>query len=283
MALAHASPLERGITTHFVPEMGGFVCTFNTTHPERYNFWLEDEGEQLWCFGNYPQMMKLYGKPLRDFIVEHCKQGFPVRRVNNQPLIADPARTNGNFWMDTGLLEVEGRLAENPQINLHHSAYEPWGLLGRIGSFYVSYEDGDGAEHRIDLTKPTSCSVSYHKPERNRALLALKNSSPEMDVEFDVVVYRARVSISAKVTNKKAGAVKNVVAGFGLLDCKTYFKRPLNCMKRLGDVAILYSEQPELMNCNIVRMAGLAARGNIKAQRRTAASDRERHGVGQDR
>jgi len=261
LASAHASPLERGITRHWNPQIGGFVCTFNSTHPEHYNYWLEDEGEQLWSFGNYPLMMKLYGRRLRDFIVEHCKQGFPVRKVNNQPLAAEPVGANGEFRMDTGILDVEGRLAEDPQINLHHSAYETFGLLARIGSFFVSYSGPDGVGHTFELTKPSSWSVSYHRPGRNCALLSVKQSDESLDAAFDVVVYRGRVTVGVKVTNKNALRLTNVRAGFALLDCEKYYRRPLRAVKRFGDVALLYAVEMEHENSNIVRLAGPAARG----------------------
>lgn len=256
--LAGYSPLERGIVPHWNPIIGGFVCAYNYTHPENFNYWLEDEGEQLWSFGNYPKMMEIYGKGLRDFIVNHCKHGGPVRRQNDQPLSANPFLTGGEFQFDTGLLDVSGKLAEDPHVDMHHSVYEAHGLLARLAGYFVTYKAADGSTKRICLDKPSTYKVEYDVPERDNVQMTIVGGDSSAEVVFTINVFRARVTVSAKVKAKTQ--ISDVTAGFVLRDCKHYYKHPLNTVKRYGDVTIIHSEQPNLEDCNLVRIAGPVAR-----------------------
>ncbi len=265
--LARANPLERGLVPHWSSSMGSFVCAFNATHPEHYNFWLEDEGEALWSLGNYPRMMKLYGRGLRDFIVKHCKNGAPVRRVNDQPLLLHKPSSVGKFTLDTGLLVVDGDLSKDPHINLHHGTYETGGLLARITGFYVTYEDAQGVERRVDFTTPGSYDVACDAPKRDAARLTIRAADARVAAEFSAVVYRGGLSIDATVTNRGGEEIGRAIAGFELADCDKYYRSPLNSRKQLGDVAVLWSEQPRLEFCNIVRLKGPAAK-NLSVERK---------------
>ncbi|MDO8587943.1 MAG: hypothetical protein Q7T82_13020 [Armatimonadota bacterium] len=258
--LKKATPLERGITPHWNPKIGGFVCACNYTHPEHYNYWLEDNGEQLWSFGNYPMMMNLYGKGLRDLIVDHCRHGAPVRRVNDQPLSANPYLKNGQFHFDTGLLDVNGNLSENPHVDLHHSVYEAHGLLASLGGFFASYKGADGAGELL-LAKPSRFGADYNTPADNNTRLTLEGEDSAVKATFTIDIFRARATVEAKVSNKGRLKVSDIEAGFVLRECERYYKKPLNSVKEFGDVAILYSEQPKLEDCNIVRLAGPAVKG----------------------
>ncbi|MDO8588865.1 MAG: hypothetical protein Q7T82_17700 [Armatimonadota bacterium] len=258
-ALAGATPLERGHIPHWNPTIGGFVCACNPTHPEHYNFWLEDEGEQLWSFGNYPRMMKLYGKPLRDFIVKHCKAGFPVRRVNDQPLAANPFLTGGEYRIDTGLIVASGNLARDPHLNVHHAIYETGGLLYSIEGFNITYKSADGSSRSIDFARPTA-SVAYDTPRKDNARLTMEASDDAVSARFTINVFRGRVTIEASARNKGGGKVSDITAGFALRNCENYFKHAPNKIRRLGDVTLIYSEQPTLEECNNIRLAGPGAR-----------------------
>ena len=257
--LAKANPMERGLVPYWNPNIPGFVCTFNTTHCERYNFWLEDEGEMLWGMGNYPDMMKLYGKALRDFIVRNCKHGAPVRRVNDQPLIEYDLPAGGKFQYDTGILLVEGDLSNDPHLKLHHSTYEMF-VIATLAAFYVTYEDSLGVAHRVDFAKPRSYDVRYNAPKQDQAQLRIRAVDGQVAAAFTVVGYRGGVRISANVVNLGDSEISKVTAGFGLRDCEKYYRSPLNRLSQFGDVAILWSEQPRLEFCNFVRLAGPAAR-----------------------
>ena len=253
--LQQASPLERGLVPHWNPEIGAFVCAYNPTHPEHYNYWLEDEGEMLWSFGNYPEMMKLYGKGMRDFIVKYCKSGAPVRRVNNSPLLAKALLTGGKFDVDTGLLSVNGDISSNPRINIHHSTYEYDGLLSALNNFYVSYQTSDGTIVKIDFAQPKSYRIDYDTPKRDNVQLTIQAEDNVAIAEFIIDIFRGRVSVSAKAANKSSQPLRSVTAGFTLPDCQNYYKRAINSCLAYPNVAILYSEQPGLDNCTITRLA----------------------------
>ena len=258
--LRHATPLERGLVPHWNPEIGGFVCAYNPTHPEHYNYWLEDEGEMLWSFGNYPKMMELYGKGLRDFIVENTKLGAPVRKINDQPLMANPYLGRGKFWMDTGILTVDGDLSQNPRVNLHNSVYESNGLQAVLGNFFISYQTEDGATSKIDFTKPSSYKIDYDKPSKDRAQLTIESGDAAANAEFIISISRGRVTLTANITNNGKCPLKNAVAGFDLLDCDRYYKQPLSKSALFDDVLILYADQHRLKDCTIVRLAGPAVK-----------------------
>jgi hypothetical protein len=234
-ALAGATPLERGHIPHWNPVIGGFVCACNTTHQEHYNYWLEDEGEQLWSLGNYPKMMKLYGKPMRDFIVKYCKAGAPVRRVNDQPLQANVFLTGGDYHIDTGLIVASGNLAENPAIDVRHAVYETHGLLVSLEGFFVTYKTADGAPARIDFAKPTAYDVKYDVPEKDHAQLIIEAQDSGVSAKFIVNIFRDRLTPEAIVINKSGSEVKDVTAGFALRNCRKYFKNPLNTIKRRSE------------------------------------------------
>ncbi|MDO8683104.1 MAG: hypothetical protein Q7N50_06450, partial [Armatimonadota bacterium] len=257
--LAHANPLERGMIPHWNYDVGSFVCAYNPTHPENYNFWLEDEGELLWSLGNYPKMMKLYGKGLRDFIVKYSKFGAPVRKVNTQPLAANMFLKDG-FYIDTGLLTVDGNLSEDPHVNIHHSVYEAHGLLASLGNFFVSYQKEDGSTAKIDFAKPSISTIEYGAIKQDNSLLIIESNGSAVSAEFVINVYRGRVTVKVNVTNKGKTPLRNVTAGFDLRDCNHYFMKPLNKFAPFGNVAILYADDPLLENCTIVRLAGPAAR-----------------------
>ena len=257
--LSEANPLERGLVPHWNVNTGTFVCAFNATHPEHYNHWLEDEGEALWSLGNYPDMMKLYGKGLRDFIVKHCKLGAPVRRVNDQPLLVYEPPVGGKFCYDTGPLVVEGDLSKDPRINLHHGTYE-MDTIATIAGFHVTYEDAQGVMHRVDFTKPRSYDVRYDAPKRDGAELVIRAVDGQITAAFTVIGYRGGVRVSANVANLGDGEIRRVSAGFELRGCEKYYRSPLNRLSQFGDVAIVWSEQPRLELCNFVRLAGPAAR-----------------------
>ena len=264
-ALARANPLERGMIPHWNPKIGGFVCAYNPTHPEHYNYWLEDEGEMLWSLGNYPKMMELYGKGLRDFIVKHTKFGAPVRKVNTQPLTGEMRPIGGKFVFDTGILLVDGNLSENPNIKLHHSVYEMHALLAKLGDFFVSYETDDGSKGKITFDKPKIYRIEPDKPERDHVQFVIESGDRMASAKFTTVIYRGRASVYAEVKNKGQQPLQNVTAGFDLQDCNHYYKKALNKHLQFGDVAILYADQPLLEECNIVRLAGPAAK-NINPQ-----------------
>ena len=257
--LQHSSPLERGLVPHWNPEIGAFVCAYNPTHPEHYNYWLEDEGEMLWSFGNYPEMMKLYGKGMRDFIVKYCKAGAPVRRVNNQPLLAKALLTGGKFDVDTGLISVDGDISSNPRINIHHSVYEAHGLLSALNNFFVSYETSDGVKAKIDFVQPKAYRIDYDTPKKDNVQLVIQAEDTSASAEFIVNIFRGRVSVFAKATNKSGQPLRNVTAGFSLPDCQNYYVRDLNSCLLYPNVALLYSEQPGLDHCTLTRLAGPAA------------------------
>ena len=257
--LVKANPIERGLVPYWNPNIGAFVCTYNTTHPERYNFWLEDEGEMLWGMGNYPDLMAIYGKGMRDFIVDNCKAGAPVRRVNDQPLLIYEPPSGGKFRYDTGILYVEGDLSADPRLNLYHSTYESGLLLAALAGFYVTYEDAQGTAHRIDFTKPHLYNVRYDAPKRDQAKLLIQAVDSQVTAAFTIIGYRGGVRINARVVNPGDGEIRKVNAGFELRDCDKYYRSPLNRLSQFGDVAILWSEQPRLEFCNLVRLAGPAA------------------------
>lgn len=258
--LVKANPLERGLVPHWSVHQGAFVCAYNATHPEHYNFWLEDEGEALWSLGNYPAMMELYGKALRDFIVARCKFGIPVRRVNDQPLILREPPQGGRFALDTGLLLVEGRLSADPQINLHHSTYESHGLLARIANFRIEYTISNGSPRSLKFAKPVSWLIRPDSPIRDATELVVRSEDALVSGEFRVVAYRGVVRIYAGFHERKlARHVKSVRAVFELVDCERYYRSPLNSVKSWGNVTLLWSEQPRLEFCNVVRVAGPAA------------------------
>ncbi|MDO8683420.1 MAG: hypothetical protein Q7N50_08065 [Armatimonadota bacterium] len=266
LAKAKATPLERGIVPHWNPIIGGFVCAYNYTHPEHYNYWLEDEGEQLWSLGNFPEMMKLYGKGLRDFIVDHCRHGAPVRRINDQPLTANPYLTDGKFEFDTGLLNVNGDLAKDPHIDIHHGTYEYTGLIASLGDFYFTYKKPDGSTSRLDFTKPVRHRVEYNMRRPDSAHLSVRSDDDVVMASFDIEISGGRTWVIASITNISKQPIHNVVAGFALRDCEKYYKHPPNTVKEFGEVALIYSEQPKLEDCNLVRIAGPAAK-NLRVQR----------------
>lgn len=266
--LVKANPLERGLVPHWNVLQGAFVCAYNATHPEHYNFWLEDEGEALWSFGNYPEMMKLYGKALRDFIVARCKFGAPVRRVNNQPLLIEELPANGRFSVDTGLLLVEGNLSSNPQISLHHSTYETGGLLARIANFRLEFAEGRGSLRTLGFAKSSLYQILPDSPRRDAVQLLMCCREARVTGEFRIVIYRGCIRVYAGVRSHRPEArIHNVKATFDLVDCDQYYRSPLNSVKNYGDVTLLWSGQPRLEFCNLVRVSGLAARDHLLEQK----------------
>lgn len=258
--LKGATPLERGHIPHFNPFIGGFVCACNTTHQEYYNYWLEDEGENLWSLGNYPKMMKLYGKPIRDFIVKYCKAGAPVRRVNDQPLQANVFLTSGKYSIDTGLIVATGDLAKNPAIDVRHAVYETHGLLVSLDGFFLSYKAADGSSRRVDFATPSAYDIKYNAPKKDAAQLVIEAKDGDISGKFVITIFHDRLTLNATATNQSGQAIDDVTAGFEIRNCRKYWKNPLNSIKRLGNVTLLYSEQPMLEECNIVRIAGPAAK-----------------------
>ncbi|MDO8587509.1 MAG: hypothetical protein Q7T82_10770 [Armatimonadota bacterium] len=266
-ALVRATPLERGLVPHWNPDIGGSVCAYNAAHPEHYNYWLEDEGELLWSLGNYPTMMELYGKGLRDFIVKHCKAGAPVRKVGNQPVMANIFLKPGEYSIDTGVIHVMGNLADDPHVHIHPSVYENHGLLASIADFIVSYATPDGSEHTIDFRKPAKYSIDYDKPKKGVSRLRIEANDDRVSARFDFNILRGRVTANVEVSNVGASGLRDVTAKFTLRDCDRYYKSPFNRIKQFEKVAILYSEQPALENCNILRLAGPAAE-SVKVKQR---------------
>ncbi|MDH7600546.1 MAG: hypothetical protein QHI38_00180 [Armatimonadota bacterium] len=259
--LVKANPLERGLVPHWSVSQGAFVCAYNATHPEHYNFWLEDEGEALWSFGNYPEMMRLYGKSLRDFIVRRCRYGAPVRRVNDQPLLAEEPPADGKFAVDTGLLFVEGNLSTNPQISLHHSTYETFGLLARIADFGFQYTDEHGLLRSLSFNRPSAYRIQLDSPRRDAVELMICSRDDRVEGKFRIVVYRGCVRIYASLIGRKRWTrISKTKAMFRLVNCDQYYRSPLNSVKNYGDVTLLWSEQPRLEFCNLVRVSGRAAR-----------------------
>ena len=262
--LKRATPLERGHIPQFNPKLGAFICAYNRVHPEHYNYWLEDNGEQLWSFGNYPLMMQVYGKPMRDFIVKYCRAGAPVRKVNDQPLMANPFVKPGDIFLDTGLLEVTGTLAEDPHIDFHHSVYEHEFLLSRIAGFHVKYTTSDGQSGRLDLTRPAH-SLELDTPRKNNARMTIESANDAVSANFIIDVLRGRATVQVSITNKSGQGLGDVSAGFEFRDCRNYYWSPWSKIKRFDGVALLYADGRPSNRSNMVRLAGPVA-NNVEVE-----------------
>jgi hypothetical protein len=255
-ALVNVFPLERGMIPHWNDKIGGFVCAYNQMHQEHYNYWLEDNGELLWGLGNYPEMMDLYGKKLAHYIIKYCKAGAPVRKVVDKPVSANPYLEPGKYNIDTGTLTVVGELKENPYIHLHPSVYESGGLLAAIGDFFVTYKTTQGATETLKFDHPSNYSIDYQVPDKNAVSLNIEASNDRVNGKITWVVLGSRVTGTLYLTNKSNEPISEVISGFRIRDVDRYYKSPINSLKQRGNVALLYSEQPALENCNIIRIVG---------------------------
>jgi hypothetical protein len=278
-ALVNVLPLQRGLIPHWNVNIGGFVCAYNQMHQEHYNYWLEDEGELLWSLGNYPEMMKLYGKGLRDFIVKYSKAGAPVRKVCDKPLSANPYLNPGRFNIDTGLINVLGELQDDPYIHLHPSVYENGGLLGAIGDFFVSYKTSGGAVETLKFDHPSKYSIDYNTPRQNAVRLTIEAANERVQGSIAFVVMGGRVTGTLSLANKDNDAIGEIRSGFRIRDVDRYYRSPINSLKQSGDIALLYSDQPALENCNIIRIAGPVSRSIVFQREGTVIRQADASGV----
>lgn len=261
--LVNVFPLERGMIPHWNDKIGAFVCAYNQMHQENYNYWLEDNGELLWGLGNYPEMMNLYGKKLAHYIIKYCKAGAPVRKVVDKPLSANPYMKPGEFSIDTGTLTVVGELNGNPYFHLFPSVYERGGLLMAVGDFFVSYRTQQGTTETLKFDHLDKYSIDYQVPDKNAVSLNIEASNDRVSGKITFVVLGSRVTGTLYLANKSSEPISEVTSGFRVRDVDRYFRSPINSLKQRGDVALLYSEQPALENCNIIRIAGPVSRSIV--------------------